>query len=312
MKRHGYHLMIVPADGRKGICLRLSVRTLKIMGGLGLCLCLLVGYMAWQSMSAVYNRQLAAHLRAQVSQQRKKTALLSQNLENYALHFDRLDRLSRKMKALTKSLDKGKSKKAEKGTGGPYIPAEMKDILPGPQSLNVLLKTIQDLQHLTLLREQSVWARLNLFHLRANELEHTPNLWPIHGTLTSGFGLRSDPFTGRPEFHEGLDISAPVGTPIEAAASGVVVTARRDGDYGNLVEIDHGHGITTRYGHTSRILVKVGQKVHKGQEIALVGDTGRSTGPHLHFEVRREGHPVNPLAYLSSSRDRKFVKTASR
>ena len=114
----------------------------------------------------------------------------------------------------------------------------------------------------------------------------------------STYGWRVDPFTGERAMHEGVDIVAPTGTKIRAAAAGVVVSTERHPQYGNLVEIDHGKDLTTRYAHSSRILVKVGQLVKRGQPVAEVGTTGRSTGPHLHFEVRRDGKPLDPLDFL--------------
>jgi murein DD-endopeptidase MepM/ murein hydrolase activator NlpD len=126
-----------------------------------------------------------------------------------------------------------------------------------------------------------------------------PSIWPVVGSLRSGVGMRRNPFGGSStEFHKGQDISAPMGTPIIAAADGVVVIARRLRGYGNGIYIDHGNGIETRYGHLSRIDVVEGQPVKKGQHLGLVGSTGRSTGPHLHYEVRINGQPTSPLLYL--------------
>lgn len=118
------------------------------------------------------------------------------------------------------------------------------------------------------------------------------------GWYSSNFGWRVDPFTGKNAFHEGVDFMAEIGTPIYAAAGGVVIHAGPSMGYGNLVEIDHGNGLVTRYGHTSKLLTKEGDVVLRGQEIAEVGNTGRSTGPHLHFEVRYNGVPQNPERYL--------------
>lgn len=117
---------------------------------------------------------------------------------------------------------------------------------------------------------------------------------------SSSYGWRIDPFTGRNAFHEGLDFSAAIGTPIYAAADGIVTTAEQTPDYGKLVKISHGSGLETRYAHTSMILVKVGEVVKKGQLIAKVGSTGRSTGAHLHFEVRLNGAPLDPRKYLKN------------
>lgn len=123
----------------------------------------------------------------------------------------------------------------------------------------------------------------------------TPTGWPTNGFISSGYGLR---WNGA-EFHQGIDIAAEMGTPIVATADGVVTIAGWNaGGYGNMVDIDHGSGVSTRYGHASAVVVTPGQRVRRGQIIAYVGSTGHSTGPHLHYEVRLSGQPVNPSSYL--------------
>lgn len=129
-----------------------------------------------------------------------------------------------------------------------------------------------------------------------------PSVQPVHSlSFTSNFGIRSDPFRGTAAMHAGVDIPGPVGTPIYATADGVIAHAGRQGGYGNMVEINHGKGIATRYGHLSKILVADNARVTRGQLIALMGSTGRSTGPHLHYEVRIDGHAVNPVPFLTTA-----------
>jgi LysM repeat protein len=127
----------------------------------------------------------------------------------------------------------------------------------------------------------------------ARQAKHATLRWPIEGTITGAFGLR-----GQHHHHEGIDIDGSDGDPIEAAASGTVVLAGSNGDYGRTVIIDHGNGMRTLYGHASRLLVKEGDEVHTGDAIAAVGHSGNARGSHLHFEVRLDGRPVNPLPYL--------------
>jgi murein DD-endopeptidase MepM/ murein hydrolase activator NlpD len=123
-------------------------------------------------------------------------------------------------------------------------------------------------------------------------------VWPLAAPVTSGFGTRVHPVTGVPRLHAGLDLGAPTGTPIRAAAAGVVVTAGPMGGYGNAVDVRHADGTITRYAHQSRVLVRSGQPVVGGQVIGLVGSTGASTGPHLHFEVRTPAGPIDPHTWL--------------
>jgi murein DD-endopeptidase MepM/ murein hydrolase activator NlpD len=132
-------------------------------------------------------------------------------------------------------------------------------------------------------------------------LPDAPSLWPVEGRLTSSFGERVDPFNGEGAFHSGVDISVPYGTPVHAAADGVVTFAEIMSGYGNMIVLDHGHGISTRYGHLSGFAIMAGEQVHQGQVIGYVGATGRATSPHLHYEVRIHDVPVNPHKYLRNS-----------
>ena len=127
----------------------------------------------------------------------------------------------------------------------------------------------------------------------------TPSIWPAHGWLTGTFGGRSDPFTGEPGFHQGLDISTEKGSPVFATADGSVESAAYSGDYGNLIVVKHAFGLTTRYGHLSSYAVKPGHQVKRGDVIGYVGSTGRSTGAHLHYEILANGKLINPLQLLT-------------
>ena len=129
-------------------------------------------------------------------------------------------------------------------------------------------------------------------------MSRLPLAWPVHGRLSSSYGHRRSPWNGRPEEHEGLDIGSPSGTSVQSPAPGTVVTASGGGGYGRHVVVDHGNGVRSLYGHLSKIDVKPGQQVEKGETIGRVGSTGHSTGPHLHYEIRVEGKPVDPRGFL--------------
>ena len=135
-------------------------------------------------------------------------------------------------------------------------------------------------------------------HQRARWISQTPAITPVKGILTSGFGYRSDPVTHGRGDHQGVDIAAAPGQPVRASADGIVMRAGTIGGLGKAIYLAHGYGVTTRYGHMSKIEVRPGQRVKRGDIIGRVGNTGRSTGYHLHYEVRQDGQPVNPLVYI--------------
>jgi murein DD-endopeptidase MepM/ murein hydrolase activator NlpD len=151
-------------------------------------------------------------------------------------------------------------------------------------------------------RSHSLQKDLNVlerkFAAQSRELSSTPSIAPVRGILTDGFGGRSDPFTGEPGQHNAIDISSAVGQPVRSPADGIVVKAEWANGYGNVIFISHGYGYSTRYGHLKNFAVRPGQRVRRGDVIGHVGSTGRSTGPHLHYEVRLNNNPVNPLAYI--------------
>lgn len=181
------------------------------------------------------------------------------------------------------------------GQGGPQI----KD---RPLSEAELKATIERMS--ADLDARDAWQGNIEAHLLLNTVlrEMLPNSSPVEVAFSSSsFGWRIDPVSGHRAFHEGLDFPAEVGTTIYAAADGIVTEAVTTPDYGNLIKVEHGAGLETRYAHCYRMLVKAGERVVKGQKIALVGSTGRSTGPHLHYEIRLNGHSLDPRAYLKNT-----------
>ena len=167
---------------------------------------------------------------------------------------------------------------------------------------DMLIKRMHsDLEQLsaeTSLQEHSLQELYEFLQDQRSLLASTPSLWPTRGWVTSGFGYRKSPFTGLKEFHKGIDIATRMHTPIIAPADGIVTYVGREGGFGKLMVVNHGYGIVTRYAHLSKSFKKARQKVKRGEKIAAVGNTGRSTGPHLHYEIRVSGVPVNPKNYL--------------
>lgn len=161
-----------------------------------------------------------------------------------------------------------------------------------------LSETLDNLVGRARLQKSSFDELVNYLREKAYLRSHTPSIPPVQGWMIRGFGYQIDPFTGQVKMHEGLDIAAPTGTPIVAPADGTVRYAGNKKGFGLLVEIDHGYGFTTVYGHCQRIRVNAGMRVKRGDVIAYVGNTGRSTGPHLHYEVRVSHAAVNPMNYV--------------
>ena len=159
-------------------------------------------------------------------------------------------------------------------------------------------RQFQDVERRAAEQESAFEELIKAFREKGVLPAHTPSILPVRGWLTSAFGHRRSAFTGRREFHAGIDIVARRGSPVLAPADGVVIKASRESGYGNTIEIRHLQGITTRYAHNQKMLVRVGQRVRRGQVIARVGSSGRSTGPHLHYEVRLNGLAVNPRIYI--------------
>ena len=156
-------------------------------------------------------------------------------------------------------------------------------------------------------RERSFRELKTLLEEKRSILASTPTIWPVKGLVTAGYGYRQSPFTGQREMHEGLDVAAPHGSPILATADGVVSFVGPLAAFGNVVFINHGHGFTTFYAHNSSNRVKEGQQVRRGEVIAYVGTSGRTTGPHVHYEVQVNGTTVNPLKYIVDPSGAKFA-----
>jgi murein DD-endopeptidase MepM/ murein hydrolase activator NlpD len=189
----------------------------------------------------------------------------------------------------------------EMGLGGP----ELVDSNSLPSSnlfnneLNSYMRSDLALLHRkAMLVEERLSAAESAYKTRQELLDSVPSLLPANGWFASGFSYRTDPFTGKKRFHKGLDISCDHGTPVYAPANGVITRRGRNGGFGKSISINHGNGIVTRYAHLSKFNVSKGQRVKKGDLIGYVGSTGRSTGPHLHYEVHKNGKAVNPMKYI--------------
>jgi len=178
------------------------------------------------------------------------------------------------------------------GVGGPATQDDVK------REFSDIQQRIDEVRRQIDLRRESQEEIQGILNDQRSLLAAKPVGWPVKGWLTSSFGMRRDPFNGRRKMHEGLDIAARTGTAVVATADGIVSSVKTEPGYGKVVIVDHGYGYRTIYGHNSKYYVKVGQRVRRGERIAAVGNTGRSTGSHVHYEIRLNGVPVNPYKYL--------------
>jgi murein DD-endopeptidase MepM/ murein hydrolase activator NlpD len=224
--------------------------------------------------------QQAQHLRTQLENQRLRAENEQQRQELNELN-NRVQAVEDTSRRLAEKSGVVQNETVFPGTGGPALPLDADALATLEEKMSRL--EVEMRAHEALLRERG----------------YTPSIWPVVGKLESGFGGRRNPFGGSGyEFHSGQDIDAEPGTPVVAGASGKVVFVGWQNGYGQLVVIDHGGGLTTRYGHLSHIDTELNKGVSRGEFIGRVGSTGRSTGPHLHYEVRINDLPVNPLQYL--------------
>jgi murein DD-endopeptidase MepM/ murein hydrolase activator NlpD len=258
------------------ICLHM--RWLKLSGAFGfavLC-CALYGFYGLT--------QQATHLRIERENERLQLEMENQRqaLNELNHRVQLVENTSRKL--AEKSGVVNNEEQGQGSAGGPAVPLSMAGLVALENKMNHL--------------EQN----LRVYEAVLRERGFTPSIWPVNGKLESGFGVRRNPFGGSSsEFHTGQDIEVPLGTSVVAGAKGTVTFVGWQHGYGQLVVIDHGGGLTTRYGHLSELDVELGQEVGRGEFIGRAGNTGRSTGPHLHYEIRINDEPVDPLQYLMTS-----------
>jgi len=299
MAKSFYTFIIVPNASSRLHKLRLTMNVLYILAAIGaisflVTLGLGFSYAKMAFHVADYNKLQAENVDLKV--QKKNLEVSTVKLDT---KLTALENLSEKLATLIQndSLNKRFPKLNVAAVGGSKVDYPTADLIGHSNlmsSVEVLKDRTTDLESQMRLLERAAVTRANI-------IRYTPTIWPVKGKITSHYGSRPDPFNGDAEMHLGLDISALYGSLVHAPADGIVVFAQRQSAYGNLVVLDHGNGLTTRHGHLSRFNVHVGQAVHKGDVIAFVGTTGRSTAPHLHYEVRLRDRPVNPRTYLPRS-----------
>lgn len=289
-----YHIVIFK-EGRSGS------RNLRMRGWFGftagLLILALIACNVWLWRAWLQARHLDENLNnAQrvIEEQRRQIVNLAGRITGVSQDLQRVQRFDSKLRMMM-NMEKDP---AEVG-GAPgdfsraYLPLHRQEL--AARKMQDFLSRLSESVRLEEVRQQDL---LRALRENRDALASMPSIWPVVGFISSSFGGRSSPFGGGGQFHKGLDISNRMGTPILAPAQGAVILAARDGAYGNSVEINHGGGIVTKYGHMQRWAVQPGQWVKRGEIIGYIGMSGRTTGPHLHYEVRLNGVPVNPMRYI--------------
>ena len=301
-KKEYFTLMFLPGPNARVRTLSISKSVIKtvaysLIGVVAVSLYLLYEYndvkdKVWELQSA----------REELKQQKAQVQNFALTLLDYKRQMFRLRDLDTKLR---RAVSLGPRDKAQQvlGIGGPDELGLQNLANMGEKKQDEVLKEMhQELSQLkgaALKQEASLQLLIEYFEDKRSLYASTPSVWPVRGWVTSHFGNRTSPFSGILKFHEGMDIAAQTGTPVLSPADGVVIKAGFGTGYGNMVEISHGYGIKTLFAHNSRLNVKAGQRIKRGDVIAYVGDSGSSTGPHLHYEVRVNGLPVNPARYMN-------------
>ncbi|MGO8715238.1 MAG: peptidoglycan DD-metalloendopeptidase family protein [Smithella sp.] len=256
-------------------------------------------YVIYDYASIKRDRAELARLRAQTKEQSQQFRDLAMRIDEFSSRMEELRQTDKKIRVL--AYETSKDKKLPLAIGGSDPETRIKDLLNQDHDklITGMHKGIEKLNEDAKDREKSFDELLAFLHEQKSILASTPSIWPVTGWITSEFGIRQSPFGSGLEFHKGVDISTRFGKEVVAPADGLVVTSAFDSSDGNYIKIDHGHGLATGFAHLSRMAVKQGVRVKKGQIIGYVGDTGRSTGSHLHYAVFVNNIPVNPKRYLN-------------
>jgi murein DD-endopeptidase MepM/ murein hydrolase activator NlpD len=278
---------------------RVPRRWLQNMGwtGVGLGLVALITAVHYVTLLGAANENNV--LREENAQLRSQVLLVQEKVAHVSATLDRVERFDAKLRTAVTSLQDPERNLAI----GPVGAMERDVAPPGPapaaeQNVFGLGGRLGSLENEAARQEQSLRELQEYFDDQRSLLASTPSIWPTRGWVTSDFGTRLDPYVGERQMHEGLDIATPHGQAVQTPSDGVVVFSGVEGGYGKVLVVDHGYGVKTRYGHLSEVFVKLGDRVKRGEKVAAVGNTGKSTGPHLHYEVRVNGIPENPRKFI--------------
>jgi murein DD-endopeptidase MepM/ murein hydrolase activator NlpD len=299
MAKRRWTILLVPNGAAPSKVLEVSRGLLRFAGTLGVVLfvsALLVGY---ATVSRRLDLSRTAALEAENQRLVREITDLSGRLEHLSDTIALISRRDARIRVLA-NLEPIDPQVQAAGIGGPAALGTLADVsTPGLKRANDVRVDLNALIRRANMLASSFGAAADSLKSHKERLAATPSIMPTQGWLTSAFSaMRAHPVLHVARPHEGIDVSAPMGTPIEAPAAGTVRSAGWEAGYGHTIEIDHGYGIMTRFAHASRLLVRQGQRVSRGEKIALVGNSGLATGPHLHYEVHVNGRAVNPLRYV--------------
>jgi murein DD-endopeptidase MepM/ murein hydrolase activator NlpD len=290
MANEFYTLIVVPHAKARFRKFQVSVRLTKwVLGALGVLALMLAGILVHYTWIAVEVAEVR-RLRTENLALATKAKAYEENASQLQAKVLTLQNMVTKL-GMMAGVEQSLPDPALGGVGG------LTRLETTPPSVDIA-QTLQGLEQ-TVGRLTEKSSELETFYQDQRQLlASTPSIWPVRGYLSAGFGNRIDPFTGLRDFHPGIDISTPIGTKVIAPADGVVVFVGQKNGYGNALVIDHGYGLVTRYGHLDGFNVRPGQRVRRGDVIAFVGNTGRSTAPHLHYEVWLNDQARNPIQYI--------------
>ena len=299
MAKRRWTILLVPNGAAPSKVVEVSRGLLRFAGTMGVLLfvsALLVGY---ATVSRRLDLSRTAALEAENQRLAREIGDLSGRLEHLSDTIAQISRRDARIRVLA-NLEPIDPQVQAAGIGGPVTSGSPADLsTPALRRANDVRVDLNALIRRANLLASSFDAAADSLKSHKERLAATPSIMPTQGWLTSAFSaMRAHPVLHVARPHEGIDVSAPMGTPIEAPAAGVVRSAGWEAGYGHTIEIDHGYGVMTRFAHASRLLVRQGQRVSRGEKIALVGNSGLATGPHLHYEVHVNGRAVNPLRYV--------------
>jgi murein DD-endopeptidase MepM/ murein hydrolase activator NlpD len=300
MSKDFFTLMIIPR--RKSGVTKLSLSSTLIRGLLIIFIVaiLITLYMVYDYASIKRDKAELARLRVETVEQSQQLQELALKIDEFADRMEEFNQFDKKLRILA-DYQIARDKKMLLGIGGSNnAQVKIKDLLDQDQVklISGMRKNISKLNEDANIREKSFTELLKFLREQKSLLAATPSIWPVKGWVTSEFGSRESPFSSGVEFHRGLDIATRMGKEVIATADGFVVEVGHHAEDGNMVKVDHGHGISTSYCHLSKFAIKEGVRVKRGDLIGYVGDTGRSTGSHLHYAVYLNKIPVNPRRYL--------------